>query len=31
MDAFMAMVAGIVSPATFFDPSFLGPLLQPAA
>jgi flavin-dependent dehydrogenase len=31
MDAFTAMAAGVLSPATFFDPACLGPLLAPSA
>ena len=31
MDAFASMAAGTLSPARFFDPTHLGPLLAPAA
>ena len=31
MDAFTAMAAGVLSPARFFDPGHLGPLLAAAA
>ena len=30
MDAFVSINAGTVSPAEFFDPAFLGPLLAAA-